>query len=54
MDSTWFVELDKFLNGEESKIKEHKNWVNYEFQFKDKSFPSGDMARDLMAMEPKH
>lgn len=29
LDSTWLVELDKFLRGEENKLKEHKNFVNY-------------------------
>jgi hypothetical protein len=31
MDSSWLSELDKFLRGEDNKLKEHKNFVNYEY-----------------------
>jgi hypothetical protein len=48
------IELDKFLRGEENHLKEHKNWVNYKYEFKDKSFPSSEMAKDLFNKEPKH
>lgn len=49
MDSSWFSELDKFLKGEESKIKEHKNFVNYQYEFIDKSFPTPEKAAELMS-----
>jgi hypothetical protein len=42
------VELDKFLRGEENKLKEHKNFVNYKYEFMDKSFPTSQMAHDLI------
>lgn len=40
LDSTWLVELDKFLNGEENKLKEHKFFVDYKYDYLDKSYPS--------------
>lgn len=48
MDSTWLAELDKFLRCEENKLKEHKNFVNYNYEFIDKSFPTSENAHDLM------
>jgi hypothetical protein len=47
LDSTWLVEVDKFLKGEENKLKEHKNFVNYKYEFLDKSFPTAEKAHDL-------
>ena len=46
-DNTWLVELDKFLRGEENHLKEHKNLINYDYQYQDKSFPSVEAAHDL-------
>lgn len=40
LDSTWLIELDKFLNGEENKLKEHKYFVDYKYDYLDKSYPS--------------
>ena len=48
MDSSWLGELDKFLRGEENKLKEHKNFVNYDYDFMDKSFPTSEKVHDLM------
>jgi len=48
MDSSWLSELDKFLKGEENKLKEHKNFVNYQYEYIDKSFPTPEKAHDLM------
>jgi hypothetical protein len=55
MDSSWLSELDKFLRGEDNKLKEHKNFVNYKFEFIDKSFPTTESAHDLIAapLKPK-
>ena len=41
-------ELDKFLRGEDNKLKEHKNFVNYQFEYIDKSFPTTEKAQELM------
>lgn len=49
MDSSWFSELDKFLKGEDNKLKEHQNFVNYQYEFIDKSFPTPEKAADLMS-----
>lgn len=48
MDSTWLVEMDKFLRGEENKFREHKNFVNYKYDYIDKSFPTVEKAHDLL------
>lgn len=48
-DASWLVALDKFLNNEaNSGLKEHKKFLDYPFEFKDKSFPSAEAARDLI------
>lgn len=41
------MELDKFLKGEENHLKEHKYFVNYKYEFLDKSYPTPEMAQDL-------
>jgi hypothetical protein len=48
MDSSWLGELDKFLRGEDNKLKEHKNFVNYQYEYIDKSFPTSEKAQELM------
>lgn len=48
MDSTWLSELDKFLRGEENNLKQHKNFVNYNYEYLDKSFPTSEKVHDLM------
>jgi hypothetical protein len=40
--------LGKFLKGEENHLKEHKNFVNYQYEYMDKSYPSSESAHDLM------
>lgn len=47
LDNSWLSELDKFLRGEDNKLKEHKNFVNYKFEYLDKSYPSVEAAHDL-------
>ena len=47
LDSTWLTELDKFLRGEDNKLKEHKNFINYKYEYLDKSFPSVEAAHHL-------
>ena len=51
-DSSWLVEMDKFLDGKEHKIKEHPYYINHEYEFKDKSFPSADQANTLIRGVP--
>ena len=48
-DSTWLEELDKFLAGKDNHLKQHPRFLNYEYQFLDKSFPSQEMAKDLIS-----
>ena len=33
MNQSWNVELDKYLRGEESNIKNHPMWVDYKFNY---------------------
>jgi len=47
-DSSWLVEVDKFLKGEENNLKEHKRFYNFPFELKDKSFPTAEAVSDLM------
>ena len=43
------MELDKFLKGEENHLKEHKYFVNYKYEYLDKSFPSTEAAHQLIS-----
>jgi len=36
LNNPWFTEMDKYLKGEESKIKEHPKWTEFEFTYADK------------------
>ena len=47
-DSSWLEELDNFLSGKENHLKEHKNFVNHQYEFIEKSFPTKDAANDLI------
>jgi hypothetical protein len=48
-DASWLQTLDKFLSGEENHgLKDHPKFINYPFEYKDKSFPSAEMASDLI------
>ena len=48
LDSSYLVEVDKFLRGEPNHLKEHKRFYNYDFTFIDKSFPSSEKAAELI------
>ena len=49
-DASWLLTLDKFLSGEENHgLKEHKNFLKYPYEYKDKSFPSVEAAADLIS-----
>jgi hypothetical protein len=47
MDSSWLHELDLFLANKPNGLKQHHKYMDYNFEFKDKSFPSVEMAADL-------
>ena len=47
-DSSYLIEVDKFLKGEPNHLKEHKKFLNYPFEFVDKSFPTADAVKDMM------
>ena len=48
MNSSWLTEVDKFLRGEENNLKGHKRFLDYNFQFIDKSFPTTDDVANVM------
>jgi len=48
-DATWLTEMDKFLNNKPNALKEHPRYLNYAFEFKDKSFPTVEQAGDLIS-----
>lgn len=52
LDSSWLSELDKFLRGEENHLKEHKNYINYNYEYLDKSYPTVEAAHDLLHKPP--
>ena len=47
LDSTWLIEMDKFLRGEPNHLKEHKLFQNYTYEYIDKSYPTSSMAHDV-------
>jgi len=53
-DASWLTEMDKFLNGKPNNLKAHSKFVNYEYQFVDKSFPTQEMAGNLIRGEHHH
>ncbi len=48
LDSSWLVELDKFLAGKEHHLKEHPKYIKHTYELVDKSFPTKDQANALM------
>lgn len=48
-DASWLTELNNFLNNKPHAMKEHPQYLNYTYEFVDKSFPSEEQARDLIA-----
>lgn len=48
MDSSYLVEVDKFLRGEENQLKEHPRYLDYPYEYIDKSFPTAEAVKDMM------
>ena len=48
MDSSYLIEVDKFLKGEPNHLKDHTRFLNYPYTFVDKSFPSADAVKEMM------
>jgi len=48
-DMSYLVELDKFLDGKENDLLNHPKFLNYPYEFKDKSYPSLEAAKNLIA-----
>jgi hypothetical protein len=48
-DASWLNALDKFLSNEKDHgLTEHERFLKYPYEFKDKSFPTAEMAKDLV------
>ena len=47
-DSSYLAEVDKFLRGEPNHLKEHPRFLDYPYEFIDKSFPSTDAVKEMM------
>jgi len=48
LDSSYLVEVNKFLDGEKNDLKSHNKFVNWNYEFKDKSFPTPEAAKELI------
>ena len=48
MDASYLTELDAFLDGKPNHLKDHPRFLNYEYSFKDKSYPTAEMAKALI------
>jgi hypothetical protein len=40
--------LDKFLKGEENNLKAHPLYIDYQYEYLDKSFPTAEQAHELI------
>lgn len=48
LDSSWFVEMDKYLRGEENRWKEHPKFRDYKFDYSDKyQWPSTETVHNV-------
>ena len=47
-DASYLVELNAFLDGKPNHLKDHPRFLNYNYEFIDKSYPSQDDAKNLI------
>ena len=47
-DASYLTELDAFLDGKPNHLKDHEKFLNYNYTFKDKSYPTLEAAKDLI------
>jgi len=47
-DSSYLTELGAFLDNKPNHLKEHHKFLDYDYEFIDKSYPTVDMAKDLI------
>ena len=47
-DASYLAEMDAFLDGKPNHLKEHPRYLNFAYDFKDKSYPSLDQAKELI------
>ena len=52
-DSSYLTELDAFLDGKPNHLKDHPRFLNYPYEFVDKSYPTLDQAKALIDGPPK-
>lgn len=47
-DASYLTELDAFLDGKPNHLKDHPRFLNYNFEYKDKSYPTLEQAKELI------
>jgi hypothetical protein len=48
LDSSWYIEMNKFLKGEPNKLKEHPKYRDYNFDYSDKyHWPSTELVHQV-------
>jgi hypothetical protein len=52
-DASWLREVDAFLDGKESNIKSHPRFLPYNYEWKDKSYPTLEQAKELLEGPPQ-
>lgn len=48
LDSTYLKEVDNFLDGKENNLKGHNLFLDYNYEYVDKSYPSQEAAQALI------
>ena len=47
-DASYLQELDAFLDCKPNHLKDHPRFLNYAYQYKDKSYPTIEQAKELI------
>ena len=47
-DATYLRELDAFLDGKANHLKDHPRFINYNYEYKSKAYPTLEEAKDLI------
>ena len=48
LNASWYAEVDKFLRGEPNNLRGHEKYLDYDFKFVDKSFPTAEAVTSVM------
>ena len=47
-DASYLAELNAFLDGKPNHLREHPRFLNFNYEFIDKSYPTEDQAKALI------